>query len=290
MAQPRERWILLSNCQSLGLARAITAVSRSVQCDSCDVWEMPARLADDPDYFRRYDFALILPEARAWPGFPADDMLPRSVDLPSFIFGGYHPDCCYVRADGKLITEGLIGPYQSMIVLAAYKEGLEVADTARFFADGVYRQAGYYRLWDAQREALVAQYADHGFDIRAVFRTASRGKAMMHSPDHPTIDVLLDIARILLDRFDRPNHAVVPPPIDNLAVTSWPIYPEIGEWFGVPGAYLFRPRNEYAAMDLDSYIERALEEFRPWDRSLLRVPREVQPRLQLIRRLIREAL
>lgn len=289
MAQPRERWIVLSNCQSLGLSRAITAVARTVQCDSCDIWQMPARLEEDPDYFRRYDLALVLPEVRARPAFPAD-ALPASVDLPSFIFGGYHPDCCYVRADGNLITEGLTGPYQSMIVLAAYKEGLGVGDTARLFTDSLYRQAGYYLQWDAQRDALVDQYAAHGFDVRPLFRSASRGKAMMHTPDHPTIEVLMDIARVVLASLDRPVHAVVPPPTDNLAVTSWPVYPEVGEQLGVAGAYLFRPRNEYAAMDLENYIGRALEEFRPWDRSLLRVARDVQPRLQLIRRLIQEGM
>jgi hypothetical protein len=102
----RERWILLSNCQTLSLARGITAVAETVDCASCDAWQMADRLADDPDYFRRFDFALILANLRDFPGFPTD-RLPAHADVPCFSFTGYHPDCCYFRPRANASTMGL---------------------------------------------------------------------------------------------------------------------------------------------------------------------------------------
>ena len=92
MAGPdRERWILLSNSQTLRLARAITAVADTIDCNACDAWQMTDRLADDSDYCRRYDFMLVLANLRDFPGFPAD-RLPEHADVPCFNFSGYHPN------------------------------------------------------------------------------------------------------------------------------------------------------------------------------------------------------
>lgn len=289
-ADRREHWVVLSNCQSLGLANAIAAVGRGISCDACDVWQMAGLLAENPDHFRRYDRALILPEARPFPGFPSDDALPPAVDVPSFIFGGYHPDCCYVSADGQLILDDLIGPYHSMIALAAFKEGIGAAGAARWFTGPVYERAGYYRQWGAQRERLIALFAGHGFNIRGVFRRAGRGRSFMHTIDHPTMGMLIEIARVILRTLDRPVDEQAAAPADQLAVTSWPIYPEVGEQYGVAGSYRFRPANRYESIDLDEYLEKAFAEFDRWDRSLLRVASDIQPRLQLVRQIIREGL
>ena len=285
--QTRERWIVLSNCQSEGLARSITALADRVDCDSCDVWQMGDRLAGDPDYFRRYDFALVLPDALAFPGFPAD-RLPLSAYVPMFQFTGYHPDCCYVRAEGDYIYDGFIGPYHSMIALAGYKEQISAAETARWFNDTLYQAAGYYFQWEAQRDAMIARFASHGFEIGGIFRRPSRGRSFMHTIDHPDIMLMMELARVILRRFDRRCHADAPPPVDSLAMMSWPVYPEIGEQLGVAGAYRFRTANLYGAIGLEDYLEEAFARFGRWDRSVLRVDLEIQPRLQHIRKLIRE--
>jgi hypothetical protein len=287
--RPRERWILLSNCQTLSLARGITAVAETVDCTGCDSWQMAERLADDPDYFRRFDFALILANLRDFPGFPAD-RLPPHADIPCFGFTGYHPDCCYVAADGEHITDGPVGPYHSMIALAGYKEQIGPAATARFFNDRIYEQAGYYRQWEAQRDETTNYFARFGYDIGGIFRKASRGRSFMHTIDHPDIVLMTEMAKVVLRRFDRPYREEAPAPVDALANVSWPIYPEVGERLGVAGDYRFRPIDRYITLDLNEYLEEAFASFGRWDRSRLRVFRHIQPRLQHIRRLIREGL
>lgn len=289
MTRARERWILLSNCQTLSLARAITAVAEEVACEPCDVWQMAGRLDADPDYFRRFDFALILANLRDFPGFPTD-RLPDHADVPCFNFTGYHPDCCYVAANGERIVDGLIGPYHSMIALAGYKEQIGPEATARFFNDGMFEQAGYYRQWSAQRDRMIARFAEFGFDIGGIFRRAGRGRSFMHTIDHPDIVLMTELAKVVLRRLGRACRDEVPLPVDVLADMSWPVYPEIGERLGVHGAYRFRPTGRYAALDLDEYLAETFASFGRWDRSVLRVGWQVQPRLQLIRRLMREAM
>lgn len=287
--RPRERWILLSNCQTLSLARGITALAETIDCAGCDIWQMPARLAADPDYFRQFDFMLILGNLRDFPGFPAD-RLPPHIDMPCFSFTGYHPDCCYVTADGANINDGLIGPYHSMIALAGYKERISPAATARFFTDRIYRQAGYYRQWQAQRDEMIARFARFGFEIAGIFRKAGRGRSFMHTIDHPDIVLLTELAKVILRRLDRPHRAEARAPVDVLANVSWPVYPEVGEQFGVAGDYRFRPLDRYDTLDLNEYLEHAFASFGRWDRSRIRVTLDIQPRLQHIRRLIRDAL
>jgi len=287
--RPRERWILLSNCQTLSLARAITAVAETVECEACDAWQMAGRLEADPDYFRTFDFMLVLANLRDFPGFPAD-RLPDHVDVPCFNFTGYHPDCCYVSAAGERIQDGLIGPYHSMIALAGYKEQIGPEATARFFNDRLFEQAGYYRQWLAQRDRMIARFAEYGWDISGVFRKAGRGRSFMHTVDHPDIVLFIELAKVILRRLERPCREDASLPIDTLAEVSWPVYPEVGERLGIAGSYRFRPAHRYDALDLAEYLEEAFGSFGRWDRSELRVSWQIQPRLQHIRQLIRDNL
>ena len=285
----RERWIVLSNCQAVSLARAITAIAETVDCASCDAWQMKERIAADPDYFRQFDFALILPNLRDFSGFPSD-RLPPNADLPGFSFSGYHPDCCYVAAAGERIPDGPVGPYQSMIALAGYKEQIGPKETARFFNDRIFEQAGYYRQWQAQRDEMIERFAGFGYDIRGIFRRAGRGRCFMHTIDHPDIRLMIEMAKAVLRRFDRAYREEAPLPVDVLADLSWPVYPEVGEQFGVAGDYRFRPISQYVTLDLNEFLEEQFASFCRWDRSQLRVARPIEPRLQHIRKLIRESL
>jgi hypothetical protein len=110
----------------------------------------------------------------------------------------------------------------------------------------------------------------------------------MHTIDHPDIMLMTELAKVVLRRFDRPYREEAPLPVDALAALTWPVYPEVGERLGVAGGYLFRPAGQYNALNLNEYLEDVFASFGRWDRSLLRVGRALEPRLQHIRRLIRE--
>ena len=284
----RERWVVISNCQSFGLANSIEAQAKTIECTACDVHEFRRAIAENPEHFRAYDFALILPEA--FDGIDRDATgLPPYRLVPAFQFPAYHPDSVYVFADGAFV-EGVIGSYQSMIALAAYKEGLAAEQAATFFDARIYQAAGYFSQYDPYRTWLVEHFAAHDIDIAPIFLRRTRGAALMHTVNHPAIAVLFDLARAILVQMERPIFADVTPPSDNLAGISWPIYPEVGERLGLPGNYLFKPAYRHKPLDLIGFLGRSLEHFAPWHRSQLSViPNLVQP-LRRIRRHMRDGL
>lgn len=284
----RQRWIVISNCQSFGLANSIEALARDVECAACDNWSFQRAVAADPDHFRDYDFALILPEAKDWPGFDAA-RLPPTMEVPAFQFAAYHPDSVYVFADGTMFLDGVIAAYQSMIALAAYKEALSPERAATFFNATIYQSAGYFGQWEMQRDWLVGLYRDAGLEIGASLLRRSRGQAFMHTVNHPRIGILFDLARAILDKLGQPVFAEVPLPPDNLAATAWPIYPEVGERLGLAGAYLFKPAEKHKPLDLVHYLAESFRRFAPWDKSQLRVIKPLEPALKRIRRHMREA-
>lgn len=280
----RQRWVVISNCQTVGLTNSIEALARDVDCTGVDVHEFRRVIAEERDHFRRYDYALILPEALE--GIDAD--LPPHRFVPAFQFPAYHPDSVYVFADGAFFP-GVIDMYQSMIALAAYKEGLDAARAAAFFTGEVYRRAGYYAMWQPFRDWLIAHFAEQKIDVAPIFLQRTRGRALMHTVNHPAIEVLFDIARAILVQMERPIYEGVPPPPDNLAAISWPIYPEVGERLGLPGAYLFKPAYRQKPLALIDFLAESLRLFAARDRSELSViPNLVQP-LRRVRRIIRDA-
>jgi hypothetical protein len=283
----RERWVVISNCQSFGLANSIECLAKTVECTACDVWEFGRIIANDPDHFMQYDFALLLPEAERWEGFDRARLPPHKI-VPAFQFAAYHPDSVYVWADGQPF-KGVVDAYQSMIALAAYKEGLDAERAATFYNADIYRAAGFFGQWDPHRDWLIHQFRQYQIDIRPIFVRRARARPIMHTVNHPIIEVLFDIAREVLLQLDRPIFAGVAPPPDNLASLVWPIYPEVGETMGLAGSYLFKPVERHKPLELVEFVDESLRRFSAWDRSQLRVMRNLEPALQRIRRHMREA-
>lgn len=284
----RQRWIVISNCQAFGLANCLETFARDVTCEACDYHDFQQQVVDDPDHFRCYDFALVLPEARDWPRFDPT-RLPAHVFIPAFQFAAYHPDSVYVFADGEIFGGGVIAAYHSIITLAAYKEELPPARAAAFFNARLYQSLGFFAHWQPQRDWIVAQFREAGFDVGGVFLRAGRGRPFMHTVNHPTIEAMAEIARAVLTRFDRPVYRDVTLPPDNLAGTRWPVYPEIGERLGIAGAYLFKPAERHKPFELEEFIAESFQRFSPWHKSQLRVIDPLQPTLRRIRRHMREA-
>lgn len=283
----RERWVVISNCQSLGLANSIDSLARDIDCVACDNWEFGRRIAEDPDHFRSYDFAILLPDVRDWIGEAKVD-LPPHIEVPAFQFCPYHPDSVYVFADGDALAGGM-GSYHSLIALAAYKEGRSAEQAAAFFTSETYAAAGYFNLWTPYRNGLVELFADYDFDIAPIFVRGARGQSLMHTVNHPRIEVLFEIARMVLTRLGRAIYADVDPPPDNLAGLSWPVYPEIGEPLGIRGSYLFRPPQRNKPLELIPFLDQSLRVFAAWDRSQLSVIPHLRPSLKRIRRAMQAA-
>lgn len=283
-----KRWIVIANCQAYGLTHSILALAPDIACHGCDLWEFQKQMRENPRYYlENYDFAIIAEEARFWFKYDRAD-LPPYIDIPNFTFSAFHPDCCYVTANGAAV-DGVVGPYQSMIALAAYKEGLTPAQAATFFNEAVYQYAGYLDLWDEQRDRLVTQFGAAGVSIGPALRRMAHGQAFMFTVNHPKIEMLFEVARaILVSRNERVHEASWPPP-EKLADTQWPIYPEIGLRLGLAGGYLFKPAGDPRPMSLEDFLTHSLATFSAWHKSQLSVDPGIRPRLWRIREMMREA-
>lgn len=282
----RERWLVVWNCQAFGFANCIQTLARDVECEALDFWSFAKALEAASHDWRTWDRIILLSDACELPRFDAAQM-PEFEILPPLYFRGYHPDCCYVRVGDAFISDGVVGPYHSRIALAAYKEGLDATQAAGWYNADTYAHAGYFARWTAERQAILNGYRECGLDVSRLFRVAGRGRSFMLTIDHPRIEALFELARALLvARGQAVFDDVILPP-DNLAATSWPVYPEIGEQLGVAGSYLFKPANEHKPLELVDYLERSLAFFSRWERHELRVFHNVQPKLQHIRQLMR---
>jgi polysaccharide biosynthesis acetyltransferase WcbI-like protein len=282
-----ERWVVISNCQTFGLASSIQSLAKDIECIACDYWAFLQRIAEDPDYFRDFDLAVVLPDVL--------DRLqetpvpfPPTVTVPAFQFRAYQPDCVYVLAEGQELS-GHVGPYHSMIALAAHKEGLGAERAAAFFNTDIFTAGGYLDSWVPARDNLVEGFRAHGLDIASVFVRRSRGRCFMHTINHPKIEILFDIAQALLVKLGRPIHANATLPVDALTGTIWPVYPAIGEQLGVRGSYLFHAPNDPRPLELVPFLQKSFDLYSEWDKSRLRVWWYDQPRLIRIREAIRAA-
>ncbi len=200
------------------------------------------------------DFDVILASSiPANSGSPSDPTLlgptPRTVLLPNIFFPAFHPDLVYVGdVDGppRGQLESPVGPYHSALALYGFRRGASVEDTLGLFRREVYARVGYLDAWPGATKGLSWLAGQAGWEIGPDLARWSRRGAFMHSPNHPRMFVAADIARsflrkagIAFDDFD------IEPYLHDelLAQGSWPVYPEIGELYGLAGAYVFLPRS-----------------------------------------------
>jgi hypothetical protein len=197
------------------------------------------------------------------PGFDVSVCQAVSV-VPSVEFAAYHPDLCYASAaEGHV--QGPLGTYQSILTLAGREAGLSVEQTVALFNDGMFQACGYYDLWPTESTRLLNAFKAQNLDLSDDLRLWSHGACFMHSFDHPKITCVFSVARALLRTLGIEPIADADLPNDNLRNgASWAVYPEIGDRYGVRGAYLFKAPTDYRQIALAEFVEgsfRALDAF-----------------------------
>lgn len=258
-----ERWLIITNCHYVGLAKALCLLSSDLRVDAylaTEFLKSAGTLAADLDSYQRI---LVNPSPRDRDPFAGLGLSSRDnvSTLPILYFDAYHPDSSDVFVNGKR----LVGPagMHSVICLTAFQAGLDPRETEALFEESVYERLGYFDRWDLARDHLVSQFAQHGYDIRETFLRWTRTVPFMHTPAHPHIHCLRDVARLVLERFGVTPRAGDALPPDNLAdLAVWPVYPELALRLGVPGSHLFKPPFRYESIGLPEFIHRSFEQYR----------------------------
>ena len=192
-------------------------------------------------------------------------LCPIVVFLPILVFRGFHPDRlqCF-QEDGTHFVLPSLGLFHPAIVAAAVRLRIPAAGVPALFNNLVFRTAGYHTVFAGARDALLASFAAHGYDLAAPFEDWMRDGAFMYTDNHPRIRVLGSLARQVLGKAKFAMAEVTTPPVDTLEESvKWPIYPSLARALGVAGADSFgRAAHEVLPgesrdMGLDAWVAEA---------------------------------
>jgi hypothetical protein len=281
-----ERWLILSHCQTRGLAQSFTLLSSSLQVEAADVYEIKSDAAAYIERMSDFTRLVVHPDIETMLEFDLSGAANVSY-LPPIEFGAYHPDMGYYRANDELIY-GPLGLNQSSIALAAWHEGVSPADTRALFNGYVYERCGFYEDWVPQRDLMLETFRSHGVELDGAFQRWGRKRAFMYSMRHPRIEVLHDVARQFLASLGMETKSTDLRPADLLVNGSCPpVYDEIADVLGVPGSYLFKKRYEYRYLDLDEFICASFELFARYPRGSITPHRNFEARYDRTLRVVR---
>ena len=250
---------VISNCATWGITRSLKVI-----CPDLDIGmtEITAAQADK-DATRlaltEADQLVLLPQARnlALELIGPEALAAKTVvDVPGFYFSGYHPDVCYVRSAKGYPVNTRFSAYHSVICLSAFLHGLSVEQTVKLYNAQTYAACGYFDEWDKQRNLLVATFAKAGLDIAPLMLRWSRTGCFMHTVNHPHVQCLFDVARVIASKLDTRVQDFYRAPADNLGNNAiYPCYPEIAENCGIHGSTLFKLTKADEVVDLKGFIE-----------------------------------
>lgn len=249
-----EDWLLISNCQAMGLANCLNLVTDEVRVEH---YHPAGFQKSSRDILRRWDtFARVLVAPQLLHMLPEKLQKSERIWLvPTFSFSAYHPDICYLRSGGKAL-KGPLDDYHSTIAYAGYKLGMSVEEVSRHYHEATYARLGYFDRWDGAKNQLLEKFEQAGFDLRAAFANWTRMGAFMYSVNHVKVRCLMDVAKAILERAGKHLDYLEELPHDNLMFGPvFPIYPEIGRRLGVRGNYLFKLGATYGFIRLGQFLD-----------------------------------
>jgi Polysaccharide biosynthesis enzyme WcbI len=257
------RIAVVGNCQSFGVAYAMRLLDLEAEIARFPIvsksWtdmRTLARTLATYDHVFAQDFA---------PGYlrgGASDVLQNELGaaawFPSVAFSAYHPDLILISdpTRGNQLVNCATGPYHSALALFAYRAGLPAEAALRLFRHDVFAMLGYFQFWQGAADALLEQGRQFGLDLGADFLRWARRGCFMYSINHPKPHVLYDIARQLLRGVGRPH---APIDFDTYAVDDivrgyvFPVYPEIAEFYGTSGSYIFKTSHHRLSKGLGKF-------------------------------------
>jgi hypothetical protein len=256
--------VISSNCQIGGFLAALKCIF-----PNRNIGIQPFPKSGDMDgaeLFRR-----TLEGARVW---ITTDRLELRGDLPIEIiripdlnFNAFHPD---MRVAINVTTNMLAArPNNSQIAVWAYNNQISKRDTVKLFNRDVFQSLGYLDCWTQSVAALRTRFGNAGIgaeDFERFFLCVKRMGQFMHTFNHPRIEALVELARIVARRLgadsERVEGDIVVP--DALTYALWPLYPEIGEALGLRGNYHWRITATHTFFDLygiEAYLDFAYQSF-----------------------------
>ena len=163
---------------------------------------------------------------------------------PSVTFTGYHPDAVYID-DGKIKSS--IGDYHSAIIVLCYLLGFSQQEAIMLFNPKIYEQIGYSNYFSSELERIENVFKKFEIsDCADVLESFSLRK-MMHTPNHPKLEVLEMVAKKMLSNagISFEDFEVSEYLVDNFkSSTIFPIYPGLLNVPKFKTSYTFKAQED----------------------------------------------
>ena len=260
-ASTRRRWLLVYNCQVMGLANCLNLSCDEIEVEHYDPAGFRAQSAALLKRMGEFERILVAPQLETEVAAHVK-ACPAAWIVPTITFDAYHPDLCYLMEAGKAL-KGPMGDYHSLIAYAAFRSGCTPQEARSLYREAVYAELGYLDRWDRARVMLLDTFRQRDFPLDARQVGWSRNEPFMYSVNHPRIHCVRDVARCILERAGLEAAYADALPHDNLANGPiFPVYPEIASALSVSGSYLFKRGGQYSFLRLPEFVDASFDLYR----------------------------
>jgi hypothetical protein len=191
-----ERILVIGNCQAPGIAQLLehmipgaNVANLTLNAPSEAKKELAQRLSE-------FDLVFAQPHREEVAGPLAFRELQshhaRVVLYPRIIFGGFHPD--FIDCSGIKGAESAASNYHSLIVAAAYVNGVPVKEVEKLFNRFTFARLGYFKEYENGKRFVLSKAQELGYDLADDFVGWEATGIFMHTPNHPSLQVLASVA------------------------------------------------------------------------------------------------
>lgn len=276
-SRSRLRVLVVGNCQVSSVARLMQAMTGDIVARSIEAVPAQMKQIESGDFaleplLAESDLVFVQPVAGFEPLVQQrhPQHLHKLRHFPPINYGGFHPDCVYIRRSKGGYVQGRMGDYHSSIVFWAWRQGWSVKETAALFKPEIFEALGFGSHHEAGAKVLAELGAHAKLPLEPLLdRWMARG-VWMHTVNHPHIAVLADLAEALLRREGiEPMVTMGRFVEDTLAhFPIWPVYPGLGRDVREE-SLLFKldtrqcPSSaRHVALSLDQFIASSFERYR----------------------------
>lgn len=290
VAWSQEKWsggsmnkiIIIGNCQAFAITQIAGLIAPNVSVSYLHRKDVEA----DPEKYRaqfkrlgKADHIISQPLSDEILGKShIAEFVATTTFIPPILFQGYHPDCIYLD-QGKLKSP--IGDYHSALITACFKLGKSETEAYAAFNAFVFDNIGFFDFFEREKQNIKSRLAEFNLDIANDIDAILASGKMMHTVNHPTLRLLDEFTKSVFRQVDIPFKKL---PADQFVADNFinnaifPVYPEIAERLGLPGAYYFkRPINqtwpELKIYSLQEFIAASYEIYRNTASDQLTNPR-----------------
>lgn len=261
--------VVMSNCQTGGLHAALAAMLPGDHVTSL-AWlgteppELRAELADADVW------VCSIPRELAGSIAAETGASPQIIVVPTIWFPAFHPDQTPILRRGGGELEGAVGPYHSKICVWGWTHGFDADTVLGSFRPDVFAGLGYFEAWAPATAELRSIFEPTDVDFASWFLPLGRRGAFMLTNNHPRLDALVQLARLVAEQLGADPELVrhgweqVLP--DGLLASSvvWPLYPSVAAVLDLPGAYVWRLASG-ELIDLETFVSRSLASYESVD-------------------------